>query len=61
MLVWQGKLQKKSCGENMPCTRFLSVEYKGRWTCASYVVDVLKVDAKLSQPLREFLGMNKYR
>ena len=27
--------------------------------CASYVVDVLKVDAKLRQSLREFLGINK--
>lgn len=44
----------------MPHTWFLSVEYKGRWTCASYVVDVLKVDAKLRQSLREFLGMNKH-
>lgn len=48
-------------GKHAPYTVSMSVEYKGRWTCASYTVDMLKVDPKLSQSLREFLGMHKHR
>lgn len=48
-------------GKHAPYTVSMSVEYKGRWTFASYTVDMLKVDAKLSQSLREFLGMNQHR
>lgn len=46
---------------NMACTVSMSVECKGRWTSASYAADVLKANAKLSQSLREFPGMNKNR
>lgn len=50
MSVWQCKLggKKNLMGKHALFMVSISVENKGKWTHASYEVDVLKVDAKLS-------------